>query len=45
VTYASIYNKPCNGNSYNYYGRIAVDDIVFLQQVADDVVKRFLGRL
>jgi len=45
VTYASIYNKPCSGNSYNYYGRIAADDIAFLQQVGDDVVKRFFGRL
>jgi hypothetical protein len=45
VTYASIYNKPCSGNSYNYFGRIAADDIAFLQQVGDDVVKRFFGRL
>ncbi len=44
VTYASIYNKTCSGNSYNYFGRIAADDIAFLQQVGDDVVKRFFGR-
>jgi len=44
VTYASLYNKPCQGNSYNYYGRIAADDIAFLQQVGDDVVQRFFGR-
>ena len=44
VTYASIYNKPCKGNRYDYYGRIAADDLAFLQQVGDDVVKRFFGR-
>lgn len=44
VTYASLYNKPCTGNSYNYYGRLAADDVAFLQQVGDDVVKRFFGR-
>lgn len=44
VTYASIYNKPCTGNRYNYHGRIAADYIAFLQQVGDDVVKRFFGR-
>ncbi len=44
VTYASIYKKTCSGNSYNYFGRIAADDIAFLQQVGDDVVKRFFGR-
>lgn len=44
VTYASIYNKPCKGNSYNYFGRLAADDVAFLQEVGDDVVKRFFGR-
>jgi len=44
VTYASIYNKPCTGNSYNYFGRIAATDVAFLQQVGDEVVKRFFGR-
>jgi hypothetical protein len=44
VTYASIYNKPCSGNNYNYHGRIPADDIAFLQQVGDDVVKRFFER-
>jgi hypothetical protein len=44
VTYASVYGKACKGNGYNYYGRIKADDVAFLQDVGDDVVKRFFGR-
>lgn len=44
VTYASVYAKPCKGNSYDYYGRIKADDAAFLQEVGDDVVRRFFSR-
>lgn len=42
--YATVYNKPCSGNSYDYYGKVPKDDAAFLQQVADDTVKKFFGR-
>lgn len=44
TVYASVYNKPCSGNSYDYYGKITKEDAAFLQQVADDTVKKFFGR-
>ena len=44
VTYGSVYAKPCKGNAYTYYGRVKAEDAAFLQEVADDVVKRFFGR-
>lgn len=44
TVYASVYNKPCSGNSYDYYGRIDRETAAFLQQVADDTVKKFFGR-
>ena len=44
VTYGSVYAKPCKGNSYTYYGRVKPEEAAFLQEVADDVVKRFFGR-
>jgi hypothetical protein len=44
TVYASVYNKPCSGNSYDYYGRIDKETAAFLQQVADDTVKKFYGR-
>mgnify|MGYP006287430829 CR=1 FL=1 len=44
VTYGSVYGKPCKGNAYTYYGRVKAEDAAFLQEVADEVVKRFFGR-
>lgn len=44
VTYATLYAKPCKGNAYNYYGRLKAEDVAFVQEVGDDVVKRFFGR-
>jgi len=44
TVYASVYAKPCSGNSYDYYGRIDKEMVAFLQQVADDTVKKFYGR-
>lgn len=42
--YASVYNRPCSGNTYDYFGKVAKDDATFLQKVADETVKRFYGR-
>ncbi|MBY0265989.1 MAG: hypothetical protein K2W84_06215 [Burkholderiales bacterium] len=42
--YATVYNKPCSGNSYDAYGEVSKADAAFLQQVADDTVKKFFGR-
>jgi len=42
--YASVYSKPCTGNSYDYYGKVGKEDAVFLQKVADETVKKFFGR-
>ena len=44
TVYASVYAKPCSGNSYDYYGKISKEDVAFLQQVADDTFKKFFGR-
>ncbi len=44
TVYASVYNKPCSGNSYDYYGKIGREDAAFLQKVADETVKKFYGR-
>jgi hypothetical protein len=44
VVYASVYGKPALGNSYDYYGKVSREDAAFLQQVADDTVKKFFGR-
>lgn len=44
VVYASVYGKSPVGNAYDYYGRISREDTAFLQQVADDTVKKFFGR-
>ena len=42
--YATVYNKPCSGNSYDYYGKVPKEDAAFLQKVADETVKKFYGR-
>jgi len=44
VVYATVYAKPCSGNSYDYYGKIKKEDAAFLQRVADDTVKAFFSR-
>lgn len=42
--YATVYNRPCSGNSYDSYGQVSKEDAAFLQQVADDTVRKFFGR-
>lgn len=44
TVYASIYGKSPVGNSYDYYGKIEAKMATFLQQVAQDTVKKFYGR-
>ncbi len=44
VVFASIYERPCRGNSYDYFDAISKDDAYFLQTVADDTVQAFFGR-
>ena len=44
TVYASIYGKSPVGNSYDYYGKISKEDAAFLQQVAEDTVRKFYGR-
>jgi hypothetical protein len=42
--YATLYGKSPVGNTYNFHGQLNADDAAFLQQVADDTVKKFFGR-
>jgi hypothetical protein len=44
TVYASLYGKSPVGNTYDYYGRVSKEDAAFLQQVAEDTVKKFYGR-
>jgi len=44
TVYASIYGKSPVGNSYDYFGKIDRNDAAFLQQVAEDTVRKFYGR-
>jgi hypothetical protein len=44
TVYASIYGKSPVGNPYDYFGKVDKDDAAFLQQVAEDTVKKFYGR-
>jgi len=44
VVYASLYGKSPVGNSYDYYGKIDKATAAYLQQVAEDTVKKFYGR-
>jgi len=44
TVYASIYGKSPVGNSYDYFGAIDKDTAAFLQQVAQDTVRKFYGR-
>ena len=44
TVYASVYGKSPVGNSYDYYGAIDKETAAFLQQVAQDTVKKFNAR-
>jgi hypothetical protein len=44
TVYASVYGKSPVGNKYDYYGKIDAETAAFLQQVAEDTVKKFYGR-
>jgi hypothetical protein len=44
TVYATLYGKSPVGNGYNFHQLIAAEDAAFLQQVADDTVKKFFGR-
>ncbi|MGH8760185.1 MAG: SGNH/GDSL hydrolase family protein, partial [Burkholderiales bacterium] len=44
VVYASLYGKSAVGNSYDYYGKVDRDTTTFLQNVADETVRKFFGR-
>jgi hypothetical protein len=44
TVYASIYGKSPVGNSYTYFGKIDKETATFLQQVAEDTVKKFYAR-
>lgn len=44
TVFASLYGQSPVGNPYDYFGKIGKDDLAFLQQVADDTVKKFYGR-
>lgn len=44
VVYASLYATSPVGNSYDYYGKVDRDTATFLQKVADETVRKFLGR-
>jgi len=43
TVFASIFGKSPVGNSYDYYGEIEKEIAAFLQQVAEDTVKKFYG--
>ncbi|MEO8717311.1 MAG: DUF4886 domain-containing protein [Burkholderiales bacterium] len=44
VVYASLYGKSPVGNTYDYFGKVDTAIAAFLQQVAEDTVKKFYGR-
>jgi hypothetical protein len=44
TVYATLYGKSPVGNSYDFHKQIGAEDAAFLQQVADDTVKKFFGR-
>lgn len=44
TVYATLYGKSPVGNSYDFHKLIGAEDAAFLQQVADDTVKKFFGR-
>jgi len=44
TVFATLYGKSPSGNGYDFHGRIGAEDAAFLQQVADDTVRKFFGR-
>lgn len=44
TVYATLYGKSPVGNGYDFHGQVSAEDAAFLQQVADDTVKKFFGR-
>jgi hypothetical protein len=44
VVFASLYGKSPVGNSYDYFGAVHKGSAAYLQQVAEDTVKKFYGR-
>lgn len=44
VVFASLYGKSPVGNAYDYFGAVDKDSAAYLQQVAEDTVKKFYGR-
>jgi hypothetical protein len=44
TVYASLYGKSPVGNSYTYFGKIDKETASFLQQVAEDTVKKFYAK-
>ena len=44
VVFASVYGQSPVGNGYDYFGKVDKDTAAFLQQVAQDTVKKFYGR-
>jgi hypothetical protein len=44
VVYASVYQKPVTGISYDYFGEVSKADAAFLQAIADETVRDFYGR-
>jgi hypothetical protein len=41
--YGSLYSKPTVGNPYDYFGALENDTKGFVQQVADETVRKFYG--
>jgi len=44
TVFATLYGKSPVGNSYDFHKQIGAEDAAFLQQVAEDTVKKFFGR-
>ena len=44
TVYASVYGKSPVGNAYDYHGTVDKDTAAFLQQVAEDTVRKFYAR-
>ena len=44
VVYGSLYGKSPVGNPYDYFGALDKDTKAFVQEVADQTVRKFYGR-
>ncbi len=44
TVYASVYGQSPVGNAYDYHGTVGKDTAAFLQQVAEDTVRKFYAR-